>query len=106
MEFIRLCFVKFHYEGVASFQNNKLSVKPLTEADSLFTSITMQFTDWGITEVKEREGGRKNTNLPAHKVLHENSLIPFRRWLLSMSPQQDYTGGYELNIKSTGEYLL
>ena len=54
-EFTLSCFVKYfktyHCEGVARFENNKLSVKPLSESDSLYTSITMQFTDSGITEV-------------------------------------------------------
>ena len=54
-EFTHLCFgtffEAFHYEGVASFENNKLSVVPLSESDSLYTSITMTFTDSGLTEV-------------------------------------------------------
>jgi len=37
-------------KGVASFVNNRLTVKPLNESDSLFSSITVEFTDSGLIE--------------------------------------------------------
>ena len=41
----------FHYQAVASFVDNKLTVTPLDHFD--FISFTMEFTEEGILEVSE-----------------------------------------------------
>ena len=64
---------------MASFSNNRLTVKPLSESDSLFSSITVEFTDSGLIEVFELLTKTRNreqgTEVPAHAVGFKYSIF-------------------------------